>query len=77
MQFFKHGHQLITDIDKELRLTLRAIQQMPYQNRIAADFRPRLIPANQATDKFLIFRHVLQSFTYKAIDSLLTAVLFV
>lgn len=54
MQFFKHGHRLITGIDKKLGLALWAMQQVPYQNRIIADFCPCLLSTNQATDKFTI-----------------------
>ena len=62
MQFFNYIHRLISDIDKELGLTLWAIQQVPYQNRIVADFCSRLLFAYWATDEFRIIKHSLELF---------------
>lgn len=64
MQFFNYIHRLISGIDKELGLTLWAIQQVPYQNRIVADFCSRLFPTNWTTNKFLVFKHVFLFLAY-------------
>ena len=59
MQSFNYIHRLISDIDKELGLTLWAIQQVPYQNRIVTGFCSCLCSANRATDKIAISNHCL------------------